>query len=271
MSFDFHHDQQRYWRMQYRCAQEYIIPFLENTCNIDLLGKSVLEIGCGEGGVIAAFYDHGCRAVGMDISEARLQKAATLAANDHPRDIQFACVNILKPEQTKAWQQQFDLIVMKDVIEHLPGHREALGHIAGLLKSQGHLFVSFPPWYMPFGAHQQMFDSILKFIPFTHLLPRRWFRVLAQRFGERQALVDELVDLYDSRLSLAAFKKLLREVPFRVIFKKSYLINPMYKYKFGLPPAAQPGFIAHVPIIREFLTTVMYCVLQVKNDDAAPA
>jgi 2-polyprenyl-3-methyl-5-hydroxy-6-metoxy-1,4-benzoquinol methylase len=268
MSFDFHHDQERYWRMQYRCAQEYIIPFLENSCNINLCGKSVLEIGCGEGGVIAAFYDHGCSAVGMDISEARLQKAETLAANDRRRGIRFACVNILDPQQTTAWQQQFDLIVMKDVIEHLPGHREALGHIARLLKPRGHLFISFPPWYMPYGAHQQMFNSILKFIPFTHLLPRRWFRALARRFGERQVLVDELVDLYDSRLSLTAFKKLLRAAPFKVIFNKLYLINPMYEYKFGLRPISHPGFVANVPIIREFITTAAYCALQ-KNDATA--
>lgn len=273
MSFDFHHDQERYWRMQYRCAQEYIIPFLENSCNLRLRGKSVLEIGCGEGGVIAAFYDHGCSAMGMDISEGRLKRAATLAAGGHPRDIRFACVNILKPEQTAAWQKQFDLIVMKDVIEHLPGHREALGHVAKLLKPQGYLFLSFPPWYMPYGAHQQMFDSNLKFIPFTHLLSRERFRALAQRFGERQAVIDELAGLYESRLSLAAFKKLLREVPFRVIFKKIYFINPMYKYKFGLPPTAHPAFIEHVPIIREFITTVAYCTLQLKNDAApvAPA
>ncbi len=116
-----------------------------------------------------------------------------------------------------------------------------------------------------------MFDSNLKFIPFTHLLSRDRFRALAQRFGERQAVIDELAGLYESRLSLATFQKLLREVPFRVIFKKFYFINPMYKYKFGLPPTAHPAFMEHVPIIREFMTTVAYCTLQVKNGDAAPA
>jgi 2-polyprenyl-3-methyl-5-hydroxy-6-metoxy-1,4-benzoquinol methylase len=220
MSFDFHHDQERYWRMQYLCAKEYIIPFLENACHLNLRGMSVLEIGCGEGGVIAAFYDYGCHAVGMDISEARLKKAAALALQgDLPRALKFACVNILQPEQMARWRRRFDLIVMKDVIEHLPGHQRALEHVAALLKPRGHLFLSFPPWYMPYGAHQQMFDSILKFTPYTHLLPRSWFRWLAHRFGERPAVIDELADLYSSRLSLAAFNKLLREIPFAVVLK----------------------------------------------------
>jgi 2-polyprenyl-3-methyl-5-hydroxy-6-metoxy-1,4-benzoquinol methylase len=266
MSFEFHHDPTHYWQMQYRCAQEYVIPFLENTCQITLRGKNVLEIGCGEGGVIAAFYDHGCSAAGMDISEARLQKANERAnADGQQRHIQFACVNILQPEQTASWRHQFDLIIMKDVIEHLPGHREALNHIATLLKPGGYLFFSFPPWYMPYGAHQQMFNSKLKFIPFTHLLPRAWFRALAQRFGERQELIAELVGLYDSRLSLSALNKLLREIPYNVIVKKLYLTNPMYKYKFGVKPIPHPALISHLPIIREFITTVAYCALQLKN------
>jgi len=266
MSFEFHHDPVRYWRMQYLCAQEYVIPFLEKTCQLELRGKSVLEIGCGEGGVIAAFYDHGCQAAGMDISEARLQKARERAnAEGKTRDIHFACVNILQPEETLAWQQRFDLIVMKDVLEHLPGHQQALAHIAKLLKPRGHLFISFPPWYMPFGAHQQMFNSALKFTPYTHLLPRTWFRRLAENFGERQALVDELAGLYDSRLSLAALNKFLPNIPFRLHVRKLYLTNPMYKYKFGLRPILLPDFVAHVPILRELITTVAYCVLQRKE------
>jgi len=266
MPLDFHRDATHYWQMQYRCAQEYVIPFLENECHLELRGKNVLEIGCGEGGVIAAFYDHGCAAAGMDIAEARLQKARERAGADgKQRYIQFACVDILQPEQTAAWQRQFDLIVMKDVIEHLPGHREALIHIAKLLKPRGYLFFSFPPWYMPFGAHQQVFHSKLKIIPYTHLLPRVWFRALAQRFHEQKAVIDELVNLYDSRLSLAALNKLLREVPYEVVVKKLYLTNPMYKYKFGLPPIEQPALVAHLPVIRELITTVAYCTIQLKN------
>jgi 2-polyprenyl-3-methyl-5-hydroxy-6-metoxy-1,4-benzoquinol methylase len=266
MPFDFHRDSTHYWQMQYRCAQEYVIPFLENACQIPLRGKNVLEIGCGEGGVIAAFYDHGCSAVGMDIAEARLQKASERAnADGRQRHIHFARVDILQPEQTAAWRHQFDLIIMKDVLEHLPGHRQALNHLATLLKPGGYVFFSFPPWYMPYGAHQQMFTSKLKFIPFTHLLPRAWFRALARRFGERQDLIEELADLYDSRLSLSALNKLLHAAPYKVIVKKLYLTNPMYKYKFGLKPIPHPDFVAHVPIVREFITTVAYCTLQLES------
>ena len=266
MPLDFHRDSTHYWQMQYRCAQEYVIPFLEKECHVELRGKNVLELGCGEGGVIAAFYDHGCTAVGMDIAESRLQKARERAnADGKHRRIEFARVDILQPEQTTAWERQFDLIVMKDVIEHLPGHREALVQIAKLLKPRGHLFFSFPPWYMPFGAHQQVLHSKLKFIPYTHLLPRTWFRALAQHFNEQKAVIEELVGLYDSRLSLAALNKLLREAPYNVILKKLYLTNPMYKYKFGLPPIQQPALVAHLPVIRELITTVAYCTLQLKE------
>jgi SAM-dependent methyltransferase len=271
MSFDFHHDKQRYWQMQYLCAREYIIPFLENACAINLRGKNVLELGCGEGGVITAFYDHGCHAVGMDIAEDRLKMAAELASNAGARRaIKFVAADIFKPDQLKAWRQRFDLIVMKDVIEHLPDHHLALGHVATMLKSRGYLFLSFPPWYMPFGAHQQMFHSRLKYVPFTHWLPRSWFRRLATRFNEPPALIDELVDLYRSRLSLHAFNKLLRQIPYTVSLRKLYLINPMYKYKFGLSPISHPSFFARLPVIREVVTTAMYCTLRLREEMNSP-
>jgi hypothetical protein len=40
----------------------------------------------------------------------------------------------------------------------------------------------------------------------------------------------------------------------------------MYKYKFGLPPIQHPNFVAHLPVIREFITTVAYCTLRLQDE-----
>ena len=82
-------------------------------------------------------------------------------------------------------------------------------------------------------------------------------------------MVEELVELYDSRLSLAALNKLLREIPYTVVVKKLYLTNPMYKYKFGLPPIQQSALVTHLPVLREFITTVAYCTLQLQTPSRA--
>ena len=49
--YDFHTDKKRYFQIQLENAEEYVIPFIEKTFVIKK-GARVLEIGCGEGGVL---------------------------------------------------------------------------------------------------------------------------------------------------------------------------------------------------------------------------
>lgn len=63
LMFDFHLDRKRYFDIQRDNASEYVIPFIEERFEIKA-GMRVLEIGCGEGGVMKAFIDRGCVAVG---------------------------------------------------------------------------------------------------------------------------------------------------------------------------------------------------------------
>ncbi|MEY4292671.1 MAG: hypothetical protein RIQ61_1048, partial [Bacteroidota bacterium] len=39
---------------------------------------------------------------------------------------------------------------------------------------------------------------------------------------------------------------------------RHYLINPIYKYKFGLNARVQFAFIKAIPFVRNFLTTCVY-------------
>ena len=56
--FEFHTDKKRYFEMQQENAEEYVIPFIAEKMNLSS-GIRVLEIGCGEGGVLKAFIDKG--------------------------------------------------------------------------------------------------------------------------------------------------------------------------------------------------------------------
>ncbi|MBP2681912.1 MAG: Methyltransferase domain, partial [Candidatus Krumholzibacteriota bacterium] len=66
-----------YRRYQRTLASEYLIPVL-SSWGVDLRGKKLLEIGCGDGGCGAAFSEAGCRVVMMDIDERLVSLAARL-------------------------------------------------------------------------------------------------------------------------------------------------------------------------------------------------
>ena len=79
--FDFHTDKKRYFEIQRENAEEYVIPFIEEKFTIKS-GARVLEIGCGEGGVLSAFIKRDCIGVGVELHESRLQLAKELLKNE---------------------------------------------------------------------------------------------------------------------------------------------------------------------------------------------
>ena len=52
--------------------------------------------------------------------------------------------------------------------------------------------------------------------------------------------------------------KIIKNSGLKVLNKQHYLINPIYKYKFGLQPRKQLGFITQIPFLRNFVTTCVY-------------
>ncbi|HNE93368.1 MAG TPA: methionine biosynthesis protein MetW, partial [Chitinophagaceae bacterium] len=68
--FEFHKDRKRYFDIQVANASEYVIPFIEKKFTIKEEMR-VLEIGCGEGGVLKAFLQKGCTGLGVEFDIPR--------------------------------------------------------------------------------------------------------------------------------------------------------------------------------------------------------
>jgi hypothetical protein len=76
--------------------------------------------------------------------------------------------------------------------------------------------------------------------------------------GEPEGVVNELMDIYDTQITIERFEKIVRNSGMKFINKRHFLINPIYKYKFGLKPRKQLGIISAIPFVRNFLTTCVY-------------
>ena len=262
MAYYFHKDRELYFQHQRLTTKNYIIPFIDKHYKIKS-GMDVLEIGCGEGGVIKAFADLGCVCSGVELNDEKYKMAAHMLTEEIGREqVKLIHKNIYDPEFKSRFQGQFDLIILKDVIEHIPDQQKLLGYLHTFLRKNGVIFFAFPPWQMPFGGHQQMCESFLKKTPWFHLLPMPMYKLILKTMREPQKIIDGLIANKKTGISIERFERILRKTGYREIEKTSYLFNPIYKYKFHLSPKEQYKLLSKLPYIRNFLTTAIYCLVK---------
>lgn len=263
--FEFHADRKRYFDIQLMNAGKYVIPFIEEKFPVRE-GMRVLEIGCGEGGVLKAFVNKGCTGVGVELDLPRIEDALNFLPEDVAAGrIRFVARDIYQVDIEKELQGQFDIILLKDVIEHIHDQARLIGWMKQFLKPGGIVFFGFPPWYMPFGGHQQMCHSRISRLPWIHLLPRSLYRWVLKKKKEP---VDALLEIRDTGISIERFEKICKKEGYRFLHHRHYLLNPIYEWKFGWKPRRQGILIKAIPFFRNFLTTCVYYIIQPKEDKA---
>jgi SAM-dependent methyltransferase len=233
-------------------ASAYLIPFLERRLP-DFRRLDVLEIGCAEAGFLDALHDRGIRASGLELEPSRI--ALAKAANP---DLEILAGDVTDPGVVLKLGRTFDLIVMRDVIEHVPDRPAAFRNMRALLKPEGRLYITFPPRFSPFGGHHQNGRTFLKRIPFLQLLPRTAIRVLGRMAGEHPHIVECAIANFRDGLSIRRFESLCREHGFRMEVKELFLFRPVYRTRMGIKPRRLPD----VPLLREFLVLGCECLLR---------
>ncbi len=223
----------------------------------------VLELGCGEGGNLLPFAEAGAKCTGIDLNAHKIAEGNQIMAEwVAAGKMELFAENIFNPEIEARFTGQFDLIILKDVIEHIPDKDKALLQMRRFLNDEGLLFIGWPPWRMPFGGHQQIADSkIIRIFAWLHLLPKPWYVGVLKLAGEKKAALDELAEIHDYRVSIGLMNRLYKATGFRMVEEIHYLINPIYEYKFGLKTRRQWALIKAVPWFRDFLTTSCYYLL----------
>lgn len=249
--------------MQIENTQQYVLPFIEERFAIQP-GMHVLEIGCGEGGVLKAFIDRGCMGVGVELDEPRIKNGEQWLKEDIEKGrLRFVSKDIYEVDAEKELGGKFDIIVLKDVIEHIHNQQKLIGWMKSFLKDGGVIFFGFPPWQMPFGGHQQICrGKVLSKLPYYHLLPKPLYKFILKKGGENW---QELLEIKETGISIERFERICKKEDYRFLHKRFYLFNPIYRYKFGVRPRRQSRLIANTPWVRNFFTTCVYYLIQAKN------
>lgn len=261
--FEFHADRKRYFEIQVQNAKAYVLPFIQQVKSIEK-GMRVLEIGCGEAGVLKPFLDLGCIAVGVEFDVVRLELPKLLMAEEIKNGkLSFIGKDIYDVDVENELGGKFDIIILKDVVEHIHNQSKLINELKRFLNNDGCIFFGFPPWQMPFGGHQQLNkNKILSALPYYHLLPKNLYKWVI-KMGKGP--VEDLMEIRDTSISIEQFENISINAGYQIINKQHYFINPIYQYKFGVKALKQNKFISKIPWLRNFVTTCVYYLIQPKK------
>ncbi|HCV44268.1 MAG TPA: hypothetical protein DGH68_12340 [Bacteroidetes bacterium] len=245
---DIGNQSQRYWQYEYDVAEKYMLPLLEQW-GVQLRGTTMIDVGCGEGGGVCAMYDRDMRCVGFDIEEPRVALARRLQGD---RSIQWAIGNLYEDNPPFSGNE-YDLVVLHDVFEHLEQKPQILEKLKRYMKPSGRLMITFPPYYSAYGAHQQLLNAHWVKIPFFHLLPLSLSKILPRMGSESPRIVEEVQKLGVLKMGMRKFEELAKDGSLKIIGKQAYVISPNH-IRFGLKPIPA-GPVAEIPLLGEILCT----------------
>jgi len=234
----------KYWRYEYDVSTRYMIPLLKEW-GILLPGKSVLDVGCGEGGGVCSLHDAGAHCVGFDIERGRIEVAIGLRGE---RQISFA-VGDLYGEQLPFQGHTYDIVVLHDVFEHLEEKERMIQILQHFMQPHGSMLITFPPYFSAFGAHQQLCSTPIVRLPFFHFIPFGISHLLPALKNELPVTVAEVQKLSRWKMGMRKFERVVQEGGLQIVRKRAYLIGPNH-VRFGLRPVPA-GILARIPLLGE--------------------
>lgn len=251
---------QTYPQWQYEKGAETIKFYLKKT-NVETMFKDkvVLDIGCGAGGKTIYYASLGVKKIfGLEILDKYRVEAEKLAAEKGYSDqFTFLCEDAAK---INIEDQSIDTIIMNDAMEHVDEPEKVLAECYRVLKPQGKLYLNFPPYNHPYGAH--LSDAIT--IPWVHCffsdktlievykelvkdLPdgkqRIEFRISKDEVGKEYFS-------YINEMTIKRFNRILEKSPFKAYY---YAQEPLRNVFKG---------VAKLPILKEFFVKMVVCILE---------
>jgi len=248
-----------YAEWQFAKGEDTIRLFLKQyTIDEMFANKVVLDMGCGAAGKSLYYISRGAKMLtGVDIVEHYKPEALALAEKLGYADrFNFVVASALDlPFENIT----FDTIIMNDFMEHVSDPKAALQEALRLLSPKGKIFVNFPPYYHPFGAH--LSDTIN--MPWVHLFFSEQMLVSAYKefiYGlpdeqERLSLrigINAKGQEYFSYLNKMTLKK------FRGILCQLD-ITPQFYAEIPLRSYFAP--LASLPLLKEMFVKMAVCVI----------
>lgn len=200
----------------------------------------VLDVGCGYGHTALELARHCARTVGIEPSRTLYEHATALGRAAGLDNLEF------RPHGIEALEDEacYDLVVLDNVLEHLPDQSAAIRRIVRCLRPRGVVYIVVPNKLWPIEVHYRL--PFLSYLPLA--LANRYLRLTGRGH-----------DYTDASYAPTYFglNRLLRacpEVSFRYVLPADLALTTMGRrlhYQFGV--AALRRFPWLWPIAKVFL------------------
>src|ERR1051326_3286586 len=153
------------WHSRYEIERGADTPWHKNVIKHlepkrDLVGRRVLEIGCGRGGFacwLASQTEPPAHLVAADFAVTTVNKGRSFALQNHIAGITWEVADV----QNLAHQSDtFDTVISCETIEHVSSPRRALSELARVLRPGGRLILTTPNYFGMFGLYR-MYSRML--------------------------------------------------------------------------------------------------------------
>jgi len=231
-----------------------------DTHDIDIFkDKVVVDIGCGEAGKTLYYAGLGASKIyGVEILDKYREQAYALAQKLGFRDkFEFiSCDATGLPFEADS----IDVIIINDAMEHVDEPENVIIECLRVLRKGGRIYINFPPYYHPFGAH--LSDAIG--MPWVHLFFSE--QTLIKAYKEEVKNLPDGQDRIDFRISqdekgreyfsyinqmtVKRFKRIKTKLELNVIY---YEELPLRRY-FEV--------LAKIPVIKELFVKMVVCVVE---------
>lgn len=137
-----------------------------------LKGKSVLDVGCGIGGVLVSCALRGAKVAGFDLGENDIKIAKSRVKSYDIDDVSIFKGNA---ENIPFPDNSFDIVVATSVLEHVKDLKKGIKEMIRVTKHDGFFCTTFPSPTFPREAHYKVF-----FIPY---LPKSFSKLYLRLRG----------------------------------------------------------------------------------------
>ena len=254
---------QAYFEWEFKQAERSYSAFQPH---IELEDKNVLDVGCGLGGKELFYLQKGaCSVTGLDISETNVQIARSCFAERQPGAEQRLRLVVADAAAMPFADNSFDAAISTYTFEHLADPAGVLGEMQRVIKPGGEVFISFPPYFSPWGAH---LTDWIRFPWCQVLFSEKALLDAARAIEQNERIHASLpefarIDLagtvelpHVNKLTVAGFERLLETSSLEVVSKRNRPVGTdMVKI---LRPVL--SLAAKIPLLREMFTSSVVLV-----------
>lgn len=231
-----------------------------------LENKHVLDIGAGACGKSVYYLKHGAKSVtAVDIVSDYKAEAEKFAAH-HGVDDRFS-FTISDAADMPFEDNRFDSVIMNDAMEHVALPSRVLDEAFRVLKPGGRIYINFPPYNHPYGAH--LTDTIA--IPWVHLffddkVLIDAYKLSVSGLADAEKRINFRISRDKKGNEYFSYINKMSAKRFRDICQKSALV-PLYYKEEPLRPYLLP--LAKLAFTKEAFIGCVICILEKKQEAGA--